>query len=245
MSTPTEAHQELLALFHRLLIEVARRRQEDLPGLAEAAEGDIVVNSGMTTRAAHGLFVPEVWRHGDRRVHELFLNADRRAYDPTIPLAESVLRTLLHEGCHLYAHATGIQGTSRQGRYHGRRFAEIALVIGLAVEKDPVIGHRTPRLSSWARVAYADLLAELDHGLVLAREPWQRDLTGTKAATGERAGIASNLSDASMSMTKYVFASCQCRDRRGRALTIRVGNGSWRAGVICCSACQTPFAPSL
>lgn len=244
MTSPTKAHQDVLALLHGVLVEAARRRQEELPGLTETLQDEVVVNTGETSRRAYGWFAERAWRYGDRQVHELFLNADHRDYDPTISLAENVLTTLLHEGCHVYAHAAGIRDTSRQGRYHGRRFAEIALLMGLAVEKDSAIGHRTPRLTSWARVAYADLVAELGQGLVLAREPRQHEPNGD-GVVAELSGSSSPVATVSMPPAKYVFASCRCRDRRGRALTIRVANGSWRAGVICCSACQTPFAPSL
>lgn len=239
LSAPTAAHQATLALLHRVLVAAARRRQGELPGLVETLQNEVVLTAGGTTRPAYGWFAEGAWRYNDRYVHELFLNADRRYPHPGVGKAEDVLITLLHEGCHVWAKANGIQDTSRGGRYHNRRFAQIALSIGLIATPDPVIGHRTPSLSSWARDNYADLLSELDKGLVIAREP--------KPAV--RAGLAAG-SDGTApgpqpSTGKYAFASCRCRDSRGRALTIRVAKGSWRPGAICCSICGVPFTESL
>lgn len=247
MTSPTEAHQEFLALLHRVLVEAVRRHQDDLPGLTESLQDGVLLTAGGTTRAAAGWFAEGVWRYGDRRVHELFLNADRRMVHRSISPAEDVLVTLLHEGCHVWAQANGVRDTSRDGRYHNRRFARTAQAIGLAVVADTTIGHRTPALTPWARAEYADLLVELDQGLVIAREPAITPTTAggrdeNDALSGEpTSGTTPAGSEAPK--TKYVFASCQCRDRRGRAVTIRVAAGSWRPDVVRCTACDAPFTP--
>jgi hypothetical protein len=50
-----------------------------------------------------------------------------------------VLGTLLHEATHGLAHARGIRDTSRQGRYHNKRYAQLATELGLQVaEVDPI-----------------------------------------------------------------------------------------------------------
>jgi len=244
----TDAHQNVVALVTRVLLETARRRQDDLPGLVETLQDDVVVTTGGTTRRAYGWFAEDTWRLGDRQVHELFLNADRRHRQPSVSAAEDVLVTLLHEACHVWAQANRIRDTSRDGRYHNRRFAEIALAIGLAVEKDMVIGHRTPGLSSWARTDYADLLSELERGLVLAREPKPTGPVGGTPDAGDEVdeNVDANGSTGPVgSPTKYVFASCRCQDARGRLVTIRVAKGSWRPGIIRCVKCHAPFTESL
>ena len=48
--------------------------------------------------------------------------------------ARAVLGTLLHEAAHGVATTRGIKDTSRQGRYHNRRFAELAAELGITVE---------------------------------------------------------------------------------------------------------------
>lgn len=241
--SPTDAHLALLALLHEVAVEVARRRQDDLPGLVETLQDDVVLTTGGTSRRVYGWFAEHAWRFGDRHVHELFLNADHRHFDPSGGPAEQALITLLHESCHVWAQAQGIKDTSRDGRYHNKRFAQIALVIGLGIEKDKLIGHRTPTLASWARAAYADLVTRLNQGLVLAREPELFDLDNSPDDEAEQGVDLTDESSASSSpTTKYVFASCQCRDARHRPITIRVAKGSWRPEVICCAVCEAPFA---
>ena len=240
---PTDAHQATIALLHGVLLEVAHRRQDELPVLVETLQDDVVVTSGGTTRRALGSFTEGAWRYGNRHVHELFLNADRRNSHPGISAAEDVLTTLLHEGCHVWAQAQGIKDTSRDGRYHNRRFAEIALSIGLAIARDAVIGHRTPSLSPWGRADYADLLLELERGLILAREPQPTERQGGDTKSGDQQTAVSSPAGPPGS-SKYVFASCRCQYGRGRAVTIRVAAGSWRPDVIWCSVCEAPFTES-
>lgn len=245
MTSPTEAHQATVALLHRVLLEVARRRQDELPGLEETLQDDILLTTGGTTRRVHGEFAEDVWRFGERRVHELFLNADRSQPHPQVSPAEDVFVTLLHEGCHAWALMNGIKDTSRGGLYHNRRFAGIALQIGLAVQKDATIGHRTPSLSPWARVDYADLLSALEGGLLLGREPVPVKLKNAPTDQDDRQATTTSTDAPQPSRGRYVFASCQCRSNRRRPLIIRVARGSWRPGVICCSVCQSPFVESL
>ena len=243
--SPSEALQATLALFYRVLVEAASRRRDMLPGLVETLQDDVVVTAGGTTRPAYGWFAERVWRYGDRQVHELFLNADLRRPRRLALSAEDVLVTLLHEGCHVWAQANDVRDASRDGRYHNRRFAEIALAIGLAVERDPVYGHRTPSLLPWARADYAELLGELEGGLVLSRQQKLVQTVGTGADLGGPEPTAGSSVGPSARPGKYVFASCRCRDTRGRAVTIRVAMGSWRPGVIGCSLCAAPFTESL
>jgi hypothetical protein len=246
--SPTEAHRATLALLHSTVVEAARRRQEELPGLVETLQDEVVPTTGGTSRPAYGWFAEGAWRYGDRQVHELFLNADRRVPHPSGGGAEDVLVTLLHEACHVWAQLNGVRDTSRGGRYHNRRFTEIALTIGLCVEKDATIGHHTPGLSSWARTDYADLLGELERGLVLAREPKPTAPVGSLSESDDEAdedGDTSSTPGSSGSPVKYVFASCRCQDVRRHLVTIRVAKGSWRPGVIRCGECQAPFTESL
>lgn len=244
IGAPTAAHQTTLALLHDVLVEVARRRQDELPGLTESLQDDVVVADGGTSRPASGWFAGSAWRHGDRYVHELFINADLRHRHPDVSKAEDVLITLFHEGCHVWARAQNIEDTSRENRYHNRRFAEIALAIGLTVTPDPVVGHRPPGLSSWARLDYADLLTELDRGLVIAREPKPAEQPDDDEDLDSSSTPDTPLASSQAGSSKYVFASCRCSSDRRRPVTIRVASGSRRPGVIQCAVCETPFAES-
>jgi hypothetical protein len=179
-------------------------------------------------------------------VHEVFLNADHRPSQPAAQ-AESIFVTLIHEACHVWAQLSGVRDVSRDGRYHNRRLAEISLTIGLGVEKNEGVGHRTHGLSAWGRAEYADLVGDLERGLVLARQPRDAERCSDTGGAQERDdNVATALpGEVGVAASKYVFATCGCRDGRGRPVTIRVAKGSWRPMAIGCSICSSPFTPSL
>ena len=243
VNSPTEAHSTMVALLRSTVVEAARRRQDELPGLVETLQDDVVLLAAGGRRSAAGWFAPGAWRFGSRQVHEVFLSADYSLAQPAAA-AEDVFVTLLHEACHVWAQLNDVCDTSRDGRYHNRRFAEIALVIGLAVEKNKVIGHITPGLSAWGRAEYADLIDDLERGLVLARQPRTAEPDGTDDL-GDQGEATTASPSSKAAVSKYVFATCQCRDGRGRPVTIRVAKGSWQPETICHSVCGSPFAPSL
>jgi hypothetical protein len=59
-----------------------------------------------------------------------------------------VLGTLLHEAAHGLAYARKVSDTSRQGRYHNRRYATLAGELGLEVGPPPadwLVGDQRPR----------------------------------------------------------------------------------------------------
>jgi hypothetical protein len=61
---------------------------------------------------------------------EVFITADGLAGSAT-----EVLGTLVHEASHAIAFQRGIKDTSRQGRYHNKRFKALAEEVGLAVRR--------------------------------------------------------------------------------------------------------------
>ncbi|MEV5719380.1 hypothetical protein AB0L41_36310 [Amycolatopsis mediterranei] len=244
-SAPTDAHRAMTALLARVVIEVARRRQEELPGLMETLQDRVLITAGETRQRAYGWFEPDAWRHGNKTVSELFINADFSGRAPWISPAENVLVTLLHEACHIYADANGIKDTSRDGRYHNARFRDLALLIGLHVERDVRIGHRTPELSALRVLEYRDLVEELKSGLVVVRQPRIAGEAGTEtpengaAKTPNGSGLTIGTPPPA-ARAKYVFAACGCQSSRG-PVTLRMARGSWRPGVVRCTACGEPF----
>jgi hypothetical protein len=241
-STPTDAYQALNTLLTRTVIEAARRRQGILPGLTELFQDSVLVTSGGTSRRAYGWFEADAWRHEDRPAGELFVNAAFDDSEPGVSPAENVFTTLLHEACHVYANANGIKDTSRDGRYHNRRFGELALQLGLQVEKDERIGLRTRTLSAQGRADFGDLLGQLERGLIVGRASRSQLVAADENTTDDSSSSVGTPPPASSS--RYVFASCGCRGARG-VVTLRVARGSWRAGVIRCGACDKPFRESL
>lgn len=104
-----------------------------------------------------GEFYPSLWQHtstGDR-TPQVFLGGERLALGP-----ELVLSTLLHEAAHGIASVRGVKDTSRQGRYHNRRFRAIAEELGLTVREDGTRGHSHTELAegTWDRYTTAEAL---------------------------------------------------------------------------------------
>jgi hypothetical protein len=96
---------------------------------------------------------------------EVFITADGLAGSAT-----EVLGTLVHEASHAIAFQRGIKDTSRQGRYHNKRFKALAEEVGLEVCRDPEMGWTATALSDAAAVAYSDTLAQLARALRVADE---------------------------------------------------------------------------
>jgi len=109
--------------------------------------------------------------------------------------AEPVLATLLHEAAHAIADVRGVQDTSRQGRYHNRRYKALAEELGLVVAEQPPIGWSRTTLRPEARDGYATELAVLEPALTMVR--------AAEARGAERTGAGS----------RYLLAMCECGRR--------------------------------
>ena len=88
---------------------------------------------------------------------EIMVSGEGLRRDP-----RSVLGTLLHEAAHALAAARGIQDTSRQGRYHNRKFQAHAAELGIDTEHDPKLGWSITTVPDPTASRYADQLAELE-----------------------------------------------------------------------------------
>jgi hypothetical protein len=130
-----------------------------------------------------------------------------------------VLGTLLHEAAHGLAHTRRIHDTSRQGRYHNRRYAQLARELGLQVAEQAPFGWTATSVPEATAASYADQLAELTAALVL----WRRTELAAPAEPGRaRSTLA---------------CACAC----GRRL--RVARSVLEVAPILCGACATAFAP--
>jgi hypothetical protein len=119
---------------------------------------------------------------------------------------------------HGLACARGVADTSRQGRYHNRRYATLARELGLQVATQPPIGWSHTTLPEPTADRYAAQLEELAAALVL----WRR--LERHAATG---GKARNL----------LACTCGCGRR------IRAAKATLAAAPILCALCEAPFQP--
>jgi len=110
--------------------QTIRTRHPDVP------DAVLVVASGSEGKRLNlGHFAPHRWQvHGTDR-HEVLVGGEGLQRGPL-----EVLGTLLHEAAHGLAQARSIQDTSRQGRYHNRRYAHLARELGLDVTSIKPIG---------------------------------------------------------------------------------------------------------
>lgn len=70
--------------------------------------------------------VAKVWQRKNDKTYEMNISAETLNY----PI-EEVIDTLLHEMCHLYCRENNIKEVSRGGKYHNKRFKEVAETHGL------------------------------------------------------------------------------------------------------------------
>jgi hypothetical protein len=129
-----------------------------------------------------------------------------------------VLGTLLHEAAHGLAQARAVQDTSRQGRYHNRRYAAFARELGLEVTSVKPIGWSATTVPEPTAAAYTGQLEELQAALVLWRR--QEHRLGSS-------GRSRNL----------LAAACGCGRR------IRAAKATLAEAPIVCGLCAQPFEP--
>jgi hypothetical protein len=134
--------------------------------------------------------------------------------------AVEVLGTLLHEAAHAVAHARGVQDTSRQGRYHNRRFAQLAGDLGLEAEHHPLLGWSLTSVPGSTAASYGPTLAALERALTAHR---LRELPLARPRSSDRNGLA---------------LMCGCGRR------IRIAPRVLALGPVLCGACGEPFTRS-
>jgi hypothetical protein len=180
----------------------------------EVPEAVLVVASGSEGKRLNlGHFAPHRWQvHGADR-HEVLVGGEGLQRGPV-----DVLGTLLHEAAHGLAQARGVQDTSRQGRYHNRRYAQLARELGLEVASVQPIGWSATTVPVPTADAYAGQLEDLAAALVL----WRRQEHRTGAGPRSRNLLA---------------ATCGCGRR------IRVAKTTLAEAPILCSLCIQPFHP--
>ena len=184
----------LIAALERAWGDV-RRRHPELPTAV------IVTGSGADGRRSGlrlGQFAARRWRHYPEggALPEIFVGGEGLERD-----ARGVLATLLHEAAHALADVRGVKDTSRQGRYHNRRFKLLAEELGLIVTQVPVIGWSATSLADATAERYRDTLAALEHALTLQRrgEPpvgasgRSRNAVACACACGRRIQVAPSM----------------------------------------------------
>jgi hypothetical protein len=177
----------------------------------------LVLGSGTSARPGDvtkwGHFASLRWQHGTRQLPEVLVSGEGLARTPA-----EILTTLLHEAAHALADARGIQDTSRQGRWHNKKFANHATELGLTPRQDPKLGWSPCDLTTDTADLYEVELKALTDALSVYRHP---EPVRTPGRTTNNNGLS---------------LQCAC----GRK--IRASRAVAEAGPITCGVCDTPFA---
>jgi len=202
-----------------------RRRWHELPPVVITVFYD-------RHRSVRGYFWDGQWRSAaNPTLPELHIDSTILGDPP-----EAILKTLVHEAAHALAKARSVTDTSREGRYHNQRFADLAREMGLEVTRDPLIGYRTPALQPvWLTGAYAPLVQVI---AAASRRLWQDDRFAGLSSAGSLRGA--NVTPAAKSGPKgrLIKAVCRCSPPR----IIRVARSTLEAAPIQCAACGSEFA---
>lgn len=240
---PQQSFKALSEAVYYAAHRVAARNNETLPELAEAFRERGIVVIGGQALGPLGYFANDKWRTDTRCFHEIHINVGHVSYASvsSVEQAKNVLDTIAHELVHFYAREHDIRDTSGRGRghgrYHNRKFANLAVAVGLKVANSGKshIGYATVGLSEIGLERYQDLIADLSDALRFTSVP---ELQPAPATSSTNTGSLPR-------EAKYIFAYCACRDDRGRARTIRIARGWWEPGTIGCSRCRRTFEESL
>jgi hypothetical protein len=186
-----------------------RRHHPEIPAVV------IIIASGTGGRQAKwGHHAPGRWHNGSAEHAEVMISGEGLARTP-----REVLATLLHEAAHALADARGITDTSRQGRYHNRKFALLANELGLDATENDQFGWSATTVAETTARRYSDGLALLTAAMTIWRNGEHTAPTATKRNTN------------------LIPASCPC-DR-----IIRVAASTLREAPITCQACGGKFEP--
>lgn len=130
---------------------------------------DVVIRLGVSEGTALGHFASNrlhLRGLAAGKTHEVMLSAVRCGDG-----GEGVFCTLLHEAVHAFCHASGIQDTSRQGRYHNKRFQSCARSFGLNCElHSATFGLALTTLTPETQRLYVDVIAGLDTAIKIHEE---------------------------------------------------------------------------
>jgi curved DNA-binding protein CbpA len=205
----SQAASRILKALEDAWLEI-RRRHPEIPAVV------IIIAPGTDGKQSRlGYHAPGRWNVAGEQRAEIMVSGEglRRG-------ARSVLATLLHEATHAISAARGIQDTSRQGRYHNRRFKTQAEELGITVEHDQRLGWSYTTLPAHTAHDYATQIINLETAITMWRHAEHMPTNGTTRRS-------SNL----------IAAICPC----GRS--IRVAASTLAAAPITCQACEGSFEP--
>ncbi|MFI6541428.1 hypothetical protein ACIBHY_53875 [Nonomuraea sp. NPDC050547] len=202
---------------------------------------------------------PERWQlaetRGGGRAPELFIAGELLAKG-----GRRVMETLLHEATHALAAVQGIKDTSRGGRYHNRRFVELAVELGLTGPAEPSAGRGWSDcvLGETSAAVYASTISALDQAalahlvdlwtLIDGQEgdPLPGDLNDLGGDEQPEDGTTTTPGKGTSTTKKRragqrLAMDCTCEPPRRIQLTPRVVDD----GPVLCGLCGEPFTAAL
>jgi hypothetical protein len=210
LATPGDSNGDAISAVLRVLEDTwqaIRARQPQIPPVV------VVIASGTDGRQARwGHHAPQRWRVGLEDRAEIMISGEGLKRG-----ASAVLGTLLHEAAHALAAARGIKDSSRQGRYHNKRYKILAEELGITVEHDPRLGWSITTVPESTLLSFARQLYELQNAITL----WRHD-EHAPAGTTRRS-------------TNLIAAACPC----GRS--IRIAASTLAEAPVTCRACDGDF----
>ena len=178
---------------------------------------DVVIRLGVSEGTALGHFASNRLRLrglASGQTHEVMLSAVRCGDG-----GEGAFCTLLHEAVHAFCHGCGIQDTSRQGRYHNKRFQAQAREFGLKCElHSSTFGLALTTLPAETRERYQGVIAGLDAAIQIheERKPARAEAPGGREVKAPKPK-----------------AECGCERK--------IPGSALQGGPIICGLCETPF----
>lgn len=207
MSTDTRT-SEVVKAIEDVYFSLRKNFYSDLP--------EIAVTIGRPHRKnVLGYFQACQWLNGHKAdIHTFHISSMILNSKP-----ENVLETVVHESVHSLCQARDIHDTSRNGKYHNRKFKALAEEVGLVCEPDKRIGWITTALTAQALKRYAHELKVIQH------------------ATGLYQNQETKL-NSSNPTTRLLKASCECEPTR----IIRIAQKTFDQAEITCADCGGVFS---
>ena len=165
---------------------------------------------GTSSNKKYGHFHAKTW-DGKTAVNEIMLSGESLKRG-----AEALLGTLIHESAHALASARDIKDTSRQGRFHNKKFKALGEEMGLVLTEDKSIGWSLTTLPKETAVLYKAELRELAKALKTYRIPVE----------------------AAVKVKTTVRVDCDCRG-------VTVPISFYEKGDLICTICKEPFVDLL
>jgi hypothetical protein len=143
----------------------------------------IIIASGTDSKQPKwGHYASGRWYASNIKHAEVMISGEGLARTP-----RDVLATLLHEAAHALAAARGITDTSRQGRYHNKKYAVLARELGLDVTETPGFG--------WTITTVPDATADRYTAQLDALKDAMTNLIPAQCSCGRKIRVAASTLD--------------------------------------------------